>query len=121
MSTDTNNGIQIGGNLGNNVGIVNHSSGVNINITNQMQESQSLLDHEFEKLVRDAQLTQEQVDKLRASLDDFKAYVESQEPRKSIAETLLNNVKSVFSGIIGNSAAIEKIMQLGQKMIDLWK
>lgn len=121
MNTGVNSGIQVGGSIGDNVVAVAGSQHVNINISNQMQESQADLDTELKKLAEDYHLTKEQMDVLQESLDEFKAYMEAQPSRKSTAKILLDNVKGVFSTIIGNPEAIEKLIGIGQKMINLWK
>lgn len=118
-----NYGIYVNGNNGDGSPLICNAQDVNVSIAqrSEMQEYMRYFDAKYEELLRDNQLTNEQIKQLQDSFDNFKDYMTEKAPRKGIASVLLENVKSILGDMISNPERVAQLILFGQKMVDLLK
>lgn len=94
---------------------------INVNNENRMEENIKNFDAVLSELLKDFQLTNDQVALLNKQVEDFKEYIADNSPQKGFAQKLLNNIKDVFNYLVGNAEGIQRLVLAGESIINMLK
>lgn len=103
--------------------IVTDSTNVQINNEeqNEIEESIKKFDDVLYELLKNSQLTNQQMESLNDQINNFKEYIKNDSPQKGFASKLLNSIKNTFNCMITNSDGIQKLIIAGESIINLLK